>query len=156
MDVGQRVRRRPERPANAGDDLLRDRLEAGDRLLLVPRVWDAAERRSPGHRHRRRLRRSAARQRLRVRARQPGAQVRPTTLPRHTAPILQVVNYLRGICCHRVSIRLSVTSRSSTKTAKRRITQTTSYDKSTDSSLLRPNIMAKFQLSGASNRGEVG
>jgi len=32
--------------------------------------------------------------------------------------------YPRGICCHRVSVRPSVTSRSSTKTAKRRITQT--------------------------------
>ena len=35
--------------------------------------------------------------------------------------------YVRGICCRRVSVRLSVASRSSTKTAKSRITKTKPY-----------------------------
>jgi len=43
----------------------------------------------------------------------------------------------------RLSVCLSVTSRSSTKTAKHRITQTTPYD-SRDSSFLLPKIFVKF------------
>ena len=45
-----------------------------------------------------------------------------------------LVNFYRAMLCIRgtshgpVSVRLSVTSRSSTKTAKRRITQTTPHD----------------------------
>ena len=42
------------------------------------------------------------------------------------------------------SVRLSVTSQSSTKTAKRRITQSTPHDTPKDSSLLMPKISAKF------------
>ena len=46
--------------------------------------------------------------------------------------------------CVRPSVCLSVTSRCSTKTAKRRITQTTPHDTPGDSSLLMPKISAKF------------
>jgi len=56
--------------------------------------------------------------------------------------------YQRGICCHRASVCpsvcLSVTSRSSTITAKHMITQTTLYD-SSGTSFLWPKISAKFQ-----------
>jgi len=54
----------------------------------------------------------------------------------------------RGIQCRRVSVRpsvrLSVTRRYCTKTVRRKITQTTPYDSSWDSSLLVPKISAKF------------
>jgi len=43
-----------------------------------------------------------------------------------------------------VSVRLSVTSRCSTKTAKRRITQITPQGESSESSFLVPKISAKF------------
>ena len=51
---------------------------------------------------------------------------------------------IRGTSHGPVSVRLSVTSRSSTKTAKRRITQTTPHDTPKDSSFLMPKISAKF------------
>jgi len=43
-----------------------------------------------------------------------------------------------------LSVRLSVTSRCSTKTAKRRITQTTPHDSPGTPSFLTPKISAKF------------
>ena len=43
-----------------------------------------------------------------------------------------------------LSVRPSVTSRCSTKTAKHRITQTTPHDTTRDSSFLTPKISAKF------------
>jgi len=46
--------------------------------------------------------------------------------------------------CVRLSVRLSVTSRHCTKTAKCRITQTTPYDRSGILSFLMPKISAKF------------
>jgi len=48
-----------------------------------------------------------------------------------------------GLCLS-VSVCLSITSRSSTKTAKRGITQTTPHDTPGDSSFLMPKISAKF------------
>ena len=39
-------------------------------------------------------------------------------------------NATHGVSCHRVSVRLSVTSRSCTKVVKPRITQTMPYDSS--------------------------
>jgi len=54
----------------------------------------------------------------------------------------------------------SVTSRCSTKTVKRRITQTTPHDTPGDSSFLMPKIYAKFDqghpLTEAPNTGGVG
>ena len=90
IDVKQRIRRRPDRQADSGDHLLRHRLKTNDRLLLVPRVRGAPERRTAEHRRRTGLRRGSTRQRLGVRARQPGTQVRSTALPGHTATALQV------------------------------------------------------------------
>ena len=43
-----------------------------------------------------------------------------------------------------LSLSVSATSRCSTKTAKRRITQTTTHDTPRDSSFLKPKISAKF------------
>ena len=60
----------------------------------------------------------------------------------------QRFNYYRAMLCIRdtshgpVSVCLSVTRRSSTKTAKRRITQTTPHD--SPGSFLTPKISAKF------------
>jgi len=57
---------------------------------------------------------------------------------------------IRGTSCRPVSVSvfvrvcLSVPSRSSTKTAKRRITQTTPHDRPGESSFLMPKISAKF------------
>jgi len=66
---------------------------------------------------------------------------------------------IRGICFRRVSVRLSVTSRCSTKTAKRRITHTTPYDSSgslvsdaKDLCEIRPGSLP----AGAPNAGGVG
>ena len=44
----------------------------------------------------------------------------------------------------RLSVSPSVTSRSSTKTAKRRITQTTPHDSPVESSFLKPKISTKL------------
>jgi len=54
-----------------------------------------------------------------------------------------------GLClclsvCVRLCLPVSVTSRSSTKTGERRITQTTPHDSAGDSSFLRTKISAKF------------
>jgi len=50
-----------------------------------------------------------------------------------------------SVClCLSVCLCPSVTSRCSTKTAKRRITQTTPHDTPRDSSILMPKISAKF------------
>ena len=58
-----------------------------------------------------------------------------------------------------LSVRLSVTNRSSTKTAKRRIIQTTPHD-SSGTSFLMPKISAKIRQgsppAGAPNAGGVG
>ena len=58
----------------------------------------------------------------------------------------RVMLYIRSTSHGPVSVCLcpSVTSRSSTKTAKRRITQTTPHDTPKDSSFLMPKISAKF------------
>ena len=47
--------------------------------------------------------------------------------------------------CVRLSVRPSVTSRSSTKTAERRITQTTSHDSPGTLVFWKPKIYAKFE-----------
>ena len=65
---------------------------------------------------------------------------------------LAACNFYRAMLCIRgtshgpvsVCVCPSVTSRSSTKTAKRRITQTIPYDTPRDSSFLVPKISAKF------------
>ena len=65
----------------------------------------------------------------------------------------------RHICCRRVSVRPSVTSRHCTKTAKRRITQTTPYDSPwtlvfwRQKSGRNSNGVSPY---GAPNRGGVG
>ena len=71
-----------------------------------------------------------------------------------TVTVTAVITYrfYRAMLCIRgtshgpvsVCVCLSVTSRSSTKTAKRRITQTTPHDMPRDSSFLMPKIFAKF------------
>jgi len=48
-----------------------------------------------------------------------------------------------AIAVYAIVVRLSVTSRWSTETAKRRITQTTPHDR--DSSFLMPKILAKLR-----------
>jgi len=53
---------------------------------------------------------------------------------------------IRGNSHGPVSVRLSVTSRSSTKTAKRRITQTTPHDSPGTHSFLKPKISAKPKI----------
>jgi len=65
-----------------------------------------------------------------------------------TRPIF--TNFYRAMLCIRgtshipVSVRLSVTSRCSTNTAKRRITQTTPHDSPRDCSFPKPKISTKF------------
>ena len=51
----------------------------------------------------------------------------------------------RGISCHRVSVRPSITSRSCTKTAKPSITLRTPYDSPGTLSFPMPKILAKFR-----------
>ena len=53
-----------------------------------------------------------------------------------------LLHFYRAVLAMGLRLCLSVTSRSSTKTEKRRITQTTPYDR--DSSFLMPKISAKF------------
>jgi len=102
----------------------------------------------------------------------PPRSFRPALKPSFRAnPYHRSLPFYRAMLCIRgtshgpVSVSVcrcpSVTSRCSTKTAKRRITQTTPHDTPRDSSFLLPKISAKFDRghappTGAPNAGGVG
>jgi len=75
-----------------------------------------------------------------------------TTLQTDNRASTSLLSFYRAMLCIRgtshgpvsVCVRLSVTSRSSTKTAKHRITQTTPHDTPKDSSFLMPKMCAQF------------